>query len=116
MNLVVQTSAAIAGGASATPFQNNPIERPDFNAYVSVGVNGSAAGLTCALWIGGRAEFDTYQVNALNRFPLIPDDIFVRDSMCPALRLNRLLITNPTAGALTHFTFARAGVVPYGLR
>jgi hypothetical protein len=110
---VHQSSAAIAAAGSARPLSGDPIERLSFDGYVVVGINGSAAGLVAAITIGGVTEVDSMQVNALNRFPVLPDDLIVVNSLAPAGQLNRVFISNPTAGALTHFTFARASVFPY---
>lgn len=116
MNLVFQQSAAIAAAATALPLAGDPAERPPFDAFVIAGLNGSAAGLVASMWIGGRAEVDNLQVNALNRFVVTPDDLFIRNSLCPAMALNRIRITNPTAGPLTHFTFLACSAFPYGGR
>lgn len=113
MNLIFQGSAAIAAAATALPLAGDPAERPPFDAFCRFGCNGSAAGLRVSLWVGGRAEVDDYQINALNRFVVHPDDVFVRDSMCPAMALNRIAVRNPTAGALTHFTFFGATALPF---
>lgn len=111
-NLIYQDTAAIAAGATVSILAGEPVERPPFDAFVNIAINGSAAGLRSGVYVGGVAEFDDLAINALNRFPVLPDDIFVVNGACPAGQLNRIRITNPTAGALTHFTYAAATIQP----
>lgn len=108
--LVTQVSAQIAAGDNALPLANEPIERPPFDAYVNVAINGSAAGLRAGVNIGGVNVFDDFQINAVNRFALVPDDLIVVNGLCPTGMQNRVRISNPTAGALTHFTYVQGGV------
>jgi hypothetical protein len=107
-NLVFQDTLSIAAAGSAKPLAGEPLERPPFDAFVHCAINGSAAGLRASVTIGGVNNFDDLAVNALNRFPIMPDDLIVTNGLCPAGALNRIVLRNPTAGALIHFTYASA--------
>ncbi len=114
--LIHQTTASILAAGQRTPLAGDPVERPGFDAYCLAGVNGSAAGIVAVIMVGGVVEADNLQVNALNRFPVLPDDLILVNSLCPMGALNRVLLRNPTIGTLTDFTFFRAQIERFGSR
>lgn len=58
----------------------------------------SAVGLNATLLLGGRAVLNDAPISQANRFPLLPDDIVIRE-----IASGRIVLTfrNTTAGALT---------------
>jgi len=70
---------------------------------VALYATGSAVGLNYSLLIGGESLLDDQEVNAQNRFPLIPDDFVVEGGGLPGDRLI-VRVRNTTAGAITAFT------------
>lgn len=112
MQYLFQDTAALAAAGNIQPLTGDPVSQPPFNAFVQMGINGSAAGLRAGVYVGGLSAFDNLAVNALNRFPVVPDDLIVTNGVCPRGAFNRVRITNPTAGALTWFLYVKAGLAP----
>lgn len=77
-----------------------------WNAAVGVGVNGSAAGLRLTVNSGSDTVVEEAPVNALNRQPVIPDDMWIQDRAMGGERLV-VKVRNSTAGALTAFVLVQ---------
>lgn len=104
MNVVMQNSVAVgAGGTTESVLTGQRYERPPFNAYGSLYLAGSAAGLTAELNVGGASVTPPTAVNAQNRYPVVPDDSLVEGWEVAAGDLIQLRAVNTTGGALTLF-------------
>jgi len=70
---------------------------------IALYASASAVGLNVSLLIGGESLLDDQEINAQNRFPLIPDDFVVEGG---GLAGDRLIVRlrNTTAAAITGFT------------
>jgi hypothetical protein len=65
---------------------------------------GSAVGLSHSLFVGNDNPIENSQVNAQNRFPVVPDDLVNTDVIeAGASEQLQLAVTNATGGALTYF-------------
>ena len=69
---------------------------------VIVSCNGSALGLNATYLAGGVTLIDDQALNAQNRMPVIPDDIYTQELIPPGVR-QLLRFRNTTGGALTAF-------------
>lgn len=97
-------SAAVAAGATvANACTGKLYEFIGQASMVSVGLCGSALGLTATIIVGTRTLLDNEPISGANRFPVIPDDFIVEAE--PGLPGERVTvkINNPTAGALTYY-------------
>lgn len=104
MILTMQSSTAIAAGQSVGTALNGQLyERPPFDAFGTLYVNGSAAGVFATLNVDGTAVSDEVQCNIQNRIPVVPDDLLLAGWEAPQGGLIQLKLRNNTVGALTAF-------------
>lgn len=104
MVVTMQGSAAIAAGATnSNLLSGQRFERAPGNAYGSLFVTGSALGLTCELNVGGRSITPPTDVNAQNRFPVVPDDVLTASWEAVGGELIQVTAVNTTSGSLTLF-------------
>lgn len=100
---MIQQSAALAGGAVVeNVLAGSQFEFLPYNAALQFAINGSAAGLLCDVYSGQDVLAERFQVNAINRFPIFPDD-YTLDDIAGAGERVKVRIENPTGGALTYF-------------
>lgn len=109
MPLISQT-ASLAAGASANVMLNSIYETLPFNALLEFAAYGSAIGLTWAVSSGSDILAETGSALGVpavaNQFPKYPDDFHLNDVAGRGERV-KVLISNPTAGAITFFASVR---------
>lgn len=102
--LTKQLSASIAANSTnPSLFGSTRFEYAPDSGYLALFTNGSALGLTFRLLVGGNEIVETSEVNAQNRFPVIPDDLSAGGIWVSAGQRITVEVTNTTAGALTIF-------------
>lgn len=94
-------TASLAAGASITPLAGKQIAFVTRPSNVRIGVTASAAGLLATINSGADTLMEESAVSSVNRFPQEARE-FVEDVARPMDQL-KVLIRNPTAGALTWF-------------
>ena len=104
MRVCMQGETSIAANST----DNNVLtdqryERSPYNAMGTLYVNGSAAGLTAELNVGGVSVTPPVQCNTVNATPTVPDDLLISDWEAPMNAKIQLTIVNTTGGALTAF-------------
>jgi hypothetical protein len=77
-------------------------------ARLTLFATGEAAGLQLSFFVGSRNPIETSVVNALNRIPIVPDDLIATDMFGTGNDQLQLQATNTTGGAL--FLFFRLEV------
>lgn len=107
---IVTYSTALAAGASVDVMQNSIYQILPWNAACEFAALASAAGLTWQVSTGPNilAEAGTPfgVVTAAGVFPKYPDEFHLTDVAGWNQRV-KVLITNPTGGALTPFVVVR---------
>jgi len=106
MNIVERATASLAAGASATPFAGRPINFAPWNGYFELGVGGGA-GLTYDLTIGGQAVATGVPAQVLTTYPSVPSQLELQDDKVWAGANVSLRVNNPTAAAVTYWSYAR---------
>lgn len=102
--VVMQSSVSVGAGATnENVVDQQRYERSPFDAYGDLYCAGSALGLTAELNVGGVSVTPPTQVNAQNRFPVVPDDVLTEDWEVPKGELIQVRVVNTTGGALTFF-------------
>lgn len=101
MPIVMKTQSVAAGG-SFNPLQDSIYETLPFNAFLEFAAEGSAVGLLQSISSGSDilAESSPVGVGVVNVMPKYPDAFFLNDVAARGERI-KMLITNPTGGALT---------------
>ena len=97
-----QTSVA-ANSTNNNVLQGQRYDRAPFPCVGALYVNGSAAGLTAELNVGGVSVTPPVTVNVQNRAPVVPDDVLINGFEAPQGALLQLTVVNTTGGALTAF-------------
>jgi len=100
MPTIQRTVAIAAGATNENIIAGSQYEFARRRCVISVGMNGSAAGLVGQINSGGDVVAEQFPLSALNRIPVIPDDIAFQDVMEPGDRLS-IPVQNPTGGALS---------------
>jgi hypothetical protein len=97
-NLISQSTTTIAG-ATKNPniLTGTRYERAPVDCMGSLFINGSAAGLTVEVNVGGLSISEPVVVNVQNRMPVIPDDVLIPGFECPEGALIQVTLTNTTA-------------------
>lgn len=104
MKVLMQGSTSIAANSTdSNVIKDRRYERAPFPAVGTLYINGSAAGLTAELNVGGHSVSDPVTVNVQNRVPVIPDDLLISDWEALPNALIQVSITNTTGGALTAY-------------
>lgn len=98
---VIQREVSVAAGASNDNiFAGSAFEFARGNQAVSIGVAQSATGGFATITAGPDIIAEEFSPAILNRFPIIPDEMYYNDVMGMMDRLV-LRYRNPTGGALT---------------
>lgn len=82
-------------------FTGKRFERAPFDGNLDLALTGSAVGLEYELNVGGRSANPRVPAGALNRSPLVPDDLKVRDVEVDQGELIQLTVANTTGAPLT---------------
>lgn len=103
MPLIQNSVAVLANATNANVIAGSPYEFLPFDAYVEIGLVGSATGLVATVTSGTDQLMGPDAALSLqNRFPIYPDDYSLTDQ---ALAGDRIVIQvrNTTGGNLTLF-------------
>lgn len=103
---------SIAAGADTFPLANRQIEIPPFSGYLEVGLEGSAAGLTYDLIVGGQQIALGVAAGATGALPVLPDSLSTVNAEVIAGQRITLKVNNPTAGALSGWAHVRLSSTP----
>lgn len=106
MPVIQNTVAVAAGTTNDNIIQGSQFEFLPYNARIDFGLNGSAAGLVADVYSGTDTVAEQYGINALNRYPVWPDDYNLVDVAAAGERI-KIRIQNPTGGALSIFYSVR---------
>lgn len=109
---VIQGSVSVAANSvNDNVLQGSQFEYLPYNARLSFGLCGSAAGLLADVYSGQDIVAESMALNTQNRFPVVPDDFILGDIGAAGDRL-KLRLRNTTGGALT--AFWSVNIVPLG--
>lgn len=100
-----------ANSVNDNVLQGSQFEYLPYNARLSFGMCGSAAGLLADVYSGQDIVAESMALNTQNRFPVVPDDFILGDIGAAGDRL-KLRLRNTTGGALT--AFWSVNIVPLG--
>jgi hypothetical protein len=104
MKVAMMSSVSIAANTTvANIISGQRYERPPFDAYGTLYACGSAAGIQAEINVGGRSVTPPCTVNAMNRMPVVPDDLTIDGWEAVKDQLVQLTAINTTGGALTFF-------------
>lgn len=99
-----QLSLAVAANATVPSlFGSTRFEYAQASGYLNLFLNGSALGLTFRIIIGSNEIGESSQINAQNRFPVVPDDLSVGGIWVQQGQRITVEVSNTTGGALTVF-------------
>lgn len=111
MQILAREEVSVAAGDTVTVFANKQINSFPFSGYYELGIN-AAAGLKVNTVIGGTAMQQGDPVKVGTTYPSLPDELDVVNHMVSHSQLATIQITNPTAGPLTYYAYARLSVIP----
>ena len=100
MPVIMREESLAAGASSANLLAGSTFEFIRGNVFLSIGATASATGTFVAIYSGSDIVLEESSPNVLDRYPIIPDEMYFSDV---ATLADRLVIAwrNPTAGAIT---------------
>lgn len=100
---IIQSSVSIAANTTNdNVITGSQYEFLPYNAYVEVGLVGSATGLEADAYSGSDTLCERMGLSTQNRVPVYPDDFTLNDVAAAGERL-KIRVSNTTGGALTCF-------------
>ncbi len=97
--LISESVSVGANARSADQMIGTTLQFAKFFARYLCAFNGAAAGLRLTMIVGSEIVFDDVALNAVNRFPVNPDDYVYSTGVEPTDQV-QVFIRNTTAGAL----------------
>jgi len=110
-NVVERATASLAAGATASVLVGTQLGNAPFNGYLEVGVGGGAL-LQATILVGGQAVASGMPMKTATAFPAVPDDLDIQDEKVWAGAPIIVKIFNPTAGALSYWSYCRLSDEP----
>lgn len=109
MPIMSDSQSVAANTTVANVLAGKPFEFVPSASLVRAYMTSSATGINATLLIGGVSVVQDQLISAANRFPVVPDDLFV-ESPAPAGSRLVLSVRNTTGGALT--VISKVDVIP----
>jgi hypothetical protein len=100
MPVIQREITVAANSANENILSGSAFEFLRGNSIVSIGLNGSAAGLVANIQSGADIVLEESQIGVKDAFPIIPDDMYYNDVGVAGDRLV-IRVRNTTAGPLT---------------
>lgn len=97
--IAIETSLA-AGAQNPNLYTGSAFEFARNRGVVSIGVTAAATGSFCTLQAGGDVIAEEFAPPVLDRYPVVPDEMYFTDVVEAADRL-KASVRNPTGGAIT---------------
>lgn len=105
-NIVERATASLAAGATASVLVGTQLAQAPFNGYLEIGAGGGNL-LQATIIAGGQAIANGMPTKTLTTFPTLPGELDIQDEKVWAGTPIILKIYNPTAGALSYWTYVR---------
>ena len=97
--MISESVSVAANTRSPDQMVGTTLQFANFFARYLMAFNGAAAGLRLTFIVGSEVVFDDVTLNAVNRFPINPDDYVYTSGVEPGDQV-QVFIRNTTAGAL----------------
>lgn len=108
--LISDLVAVLANTRSADLMANSPLQFTKFFARLLMAFNGEATGLRLTVLVGSEAVFDDVALNAVNRFPVNPDDYVYTTGAEPGDQIQVFLRNTTVADIDCQFQIVREPV------
>jgi len=113
MQILARETVSVPAGATVTVFANKQINQFPFSGYYELGLN-ATAGLTVNVVVAGTSMQQGDPIKVGTTYPVLPDELDIVNEQVSHSTLATIQITNPTAGALSYWAYARLASIPRG--